>query len=93
MAATQMQKDELRDKVGKLFRDRFGGDYHRAFDHYDGDPKDGKISRPELTKLLGDAGVGNWLTRGAWASAIIAELDTDKDGSISGAEFLDVLKG
>ena len=63
MAATEVQKDELRDKVGELVRDRFGGDYHKAFDHYDGDVKDGKISPRELTKLLGDAGVGNWLTR------------------------------
>jgi Ca2+-binding EF-hand superfamily protein len=92
MAATEAQKNELRDKVSKLVRDKFGGDYHKAFDHYDGDVKDGRISRRELAKLLGDAGVGNWLTRGAWASGIIAELDTDKDGSISEAEFEDVLK-
>ena len=64
----------------------------RVVDHYDGDVKDGKISSGELAKLLGDAGVGNWLTRSTWASGIIAELDTDKDGSISEAEFEDVLK-
>ena len=93
MAATQVQKDELRVKVGELVRDRFRGDYHKAFDHYDSAVKDGKISPRELAKLLTDAGVGNWLTRGAWASGIIAELDTDKDGSISMAEFEDVLKG
>jgi Ca2+-binding EF-hand superfamily protein len=92
MAATEVQKDELRDKVGRLVRDQFGGDYHKAFDHYDGDVKDGKISPRELTQLLGDAGVGNWLTRSVWASGIIAELDTDRDGSISEAEFEDVLK-
>ena len=92
MAATEVQKDELRDKVGRLVRDRFGGDYHKAFDHYDSDVKDGKISQRELTDLLGDAGVGNWLTRSTWVSAIIAELDTDKDGSTSAAEFEDVLK-
>lgn len=93
MAATQVQKDELRAKVGELVRDRFGGDYRMAFDHYDGDVKDGRISPRELTELLADAGVGNWLTRGVWASGIIADLDTDKDGSISAAEFEDVLKG
>jgi Ca2+-binding EF-hand superfamily protein len=81
----------LRDKVSKLVTDQFGGDYHKAFDHYDSDVKDGKISRRELTKFLGDAGVGNRLTRSAWVSGIIAELDTDKDGSISEAEFVDVL--
>ena len=92
MAATEAQKNELRDKVSKLVRDRFGGDYHKAFDHYDSDVKDGKISSRELAKLLGDAAIGNWLTRSAWASGIIAELDTDKDGSISESEFEEVLK-
>ena len=92
MAATQVQKDELRAKVGELVRDRFGGDYHKAFDHYDGDVKDGKINSSELTELLADAGVGNWLTRGPWASGIIAELDSDKDGCISEAEFENAMK-
>ncbi len=92
MAASEAQKNELRDKVSKLVKDRFGGDYHKAFAHYDSDVKDGRISRRELTKLLGDAGVGNWLTRGAWATGIIAELDTDGDGSISEAEFEVALK-
>ncbi len=92
MAPTELQKNELRDKVGKLVRDEFGGDYHKAFDHYDSDVEDGKISGRELVKLLRDAGVGNWLTRGAWASGIMAELDTDKDGSISKSEFEEALK-
>ena len=93
MAATEVQRDELRDKVSQLVRGQFGGDYHKAFDHYDGDAKDGKISKRGLTQLLDDAGLGNWLTRSAWVSGIIAELDTDGDGSISAAEFEDVLKG
>jgi Ca2+-binding EF-hand superfamily protein len=92
MAATEVQKNELRDKVSKLVGDKFGGDYHKAFEHYDDDVKDGTISGRELSKLLMDAGIGNWLTRGAWVSGIISELDTDKDGSISEAEFETVLK-
>jgi hypothetical protein len=52
MAATRVQKNELRDKVSKLVEDKFGGDYHKAFEHYDDDVKDGKISRRELAKLL-----------------------------------------
>jgi Ca2+-binding EF-hand superfamily protein len=91
MSATEVQKDELRDKIGRLVREQFGGDYHKAFDHYVGEVKDGKISHHELIRLLGDAGVGNWLTRSTWASEIIAELDTDKDRSISRAEFEKVL--
>ncbi len=92
MAYMEEQKNELRDKVGKLVTDQFEGDYHKAFAHYDSDVKDGHITKRELTKLLSDAGVGNWLTRSAWASGIIAEMDTDKDGSISEAEFEDVLR-
>jgi Ca2+-binding EF-hand superfamily protein len=92
MAATEVQKNELRDKVSKLVGDKFGGDYHKAFEHYDDDVKDGKISRRELAKFLGDAGIGNWLTRSVWVSGIITELDTDKDGSISESEFETVLK-
>jgi Ca2+-binding EF-hand superfamily protein len=92
MNATKEQKDELRTKVGKLVRDRFAGDYHQAFDHYDRDVKNGKVSRNELTKLLADADVGTWLSRGIWASRIIEELDTDRDGSISELEFREVME-
>jgi hypothetical protein len=91
MAATEAQRNELRDKVGKLVRDRFGGDCHNAFDDDDDDVKDGRISRRELARLLRDAGVGNRLSRGARASGIIAELGTDKDGCVSEAEFRDAL--
>ncbi len=92
MTATEVQKNELRNKVSKLVGDKFGGDFHKAFEHYDDDVKDGKISRRELAKLLGNAGICNWLTRGAWVSGIISELDTDIDGSISASEFEAVLK-
>jgi Ca2+-binding EF-hand superfamily protein len=89
--ATDAQKKELQEKVGKLVANQFGADYHKAFGHYDGD-RDGKINKAELEVLLKDAGIGNWLTRGSWAGGILAELDADKDGSISGAEFEAVLK-
>jgi Ca2+-binding EF-hand superfamily protein len=85
--ASEAQKKELQEKVGNLVADKFGGDYHAAFAHYDNNNKDGKINKAELGELLKDAGIGNWLTRGAWADGIIAELDTDKDGTISAAEF------
>jgi len=90
--ASKAQEQELTNKVTQLIADRFGGDYQKAFDHYDNDKKDGKISKGELGELLKDAGIGNWLTRGAWADGIIAALDADKDGTISGPEFEAVLK-
>lgn len=92
MSVTKEQEDELRNKVDTLVRDRFAGDYRKAFDHYDSATKNGKISRNELFKLLTDAGIGTWLTRGAWALGIIEELDADQDGSISEVEFHNVLK-
>jgi Ca2+-binding EF-hand superfamily protein len=89
--ATDAQKKELQEKIGKLVANQFGGDYHKAFGHYDGD-RDGKINKAELEALVRDAGIGNWLTRGSWADGILAELDTDKAGSNSRAEFEAVLK-
>lgn len=89
---SETQKKELQDKVTKLVADRFGGDYRRAFQHYDR-TKDGKVGRDELLRMLQDAGIGNWLTRGAWANGILAEVDADKDGMISEAEFQAVLAG
>lgn len=89
--ASEAQQQELTDKVAKLVTERFGGDFHKAFEHYDSD-KDGKIDKEELGKLLKDAGIGNWLTRGAWSDGIVAALDASKDGAISGPELAAMLK-
>jgi hypothetical protein len=88
--ATEAQKRELTDKVTRLIQERFAGDYGRAFAHYDSNG-DGRIDRAELGRLLQDAGIGSWLTRGAWASGIVAALDADKDSTISAAELQAVL--
>jgi Ca2+-binding EF-hand superfamily protein len=90
--ASEQEKQELADKVSALVEAKFGGDYQLAFQQYDSN-QDGKISSAELKSLLRDAGVGNALTRSAWASGIIAELDTDGDGEISWSEFNSVLGG
>lgn len=90
--ATEGQKRELSEKVARLMKERFGGDYGKAFAHYDADGN-GRIDRAELGRLLEDAGIGNWMTRGMWASGIVAALDADKDGTISGPEFEAVLNG
>jgi Ca2+-binding EF-hand superfamily protein len=90
--ASEQPRRELADKVSALVGARFGGDYRRAFRHYDASG-DGKVSQDELKALLADAGVGNVLTRSAWASGIIAELDTDGDGRISWSEFEAVFQG
>ena len=58
----------LEEKVAALVEARFGGDYRKAFDHYDSD-HDGKVSKDELMALLQDAGIGNFLTRSTWAAS------------------------
>jgi len=63
-------KREIQEKVSRLVTSRFGGDYHKAFDHYDSQPKDGKISGAELMQLLRDAGIGNWLTATPGSTAL-----------------------
>lgn len=91
MASTE-QRRELDEKVTALIRGRFGGDYQAAFRHYDTDG-DGVIGKDELKDLLADAGIGTALTRWAWASGILAEVDADRDGGVSWAEFQAVAGG
>jgi Ca2+-binding EF-hand superfamily protein len=80
------------EKVTSLVKTRFGGDYRAAFAHYDTDHS-GMIDANELKTLLYDAEIGNGLTRWAWVREIIKELDTDKDGGITWAEFEAVFEG
>ena len=77
---------ELKAKVGALVAKNFGGDYRKAFDHYDGD-KDAGIKKDEIVKLLEDAGIGKPWTRGAWANGILKKLDKGQDGKIQWDEF------
>jgi EF hand len=82
----QMGSEWLREKVSTLVDAEFGGDYAVAFRHYA--DRDGTVGKDEVKALLRDAGVGNSLTRWAWAGAVVAELDVDRDGSISWPEFV-----
>jgi Ca2+-binding EF-hand superfamily protein len=84
--ASSAQETELRTKLAAHVRDRFGGDYQRAFRATDADGN-GQISRSELKSLLGDAGVGSALTRGAWADGVMDHFDTNRNGGISWNEF------
>lgn len=82
---------ELKQKVGALVSSKFGGDFKKAFEHYDR-TGDGAVTKGELVDLLEDAGVGNGITRGIWASKIIEKLDTSHDRGIQWAEFESVFK-
>ncbi|HEX5063740.1 MAG TPA: EF-hand domain-containing protein [Kofleriaceae bacterium] len=82
---------ELKQKVQRLVTSKFGGDYKKAFDHYDGD-QDGKMTKDEIKQMLSDAGVGNGLTRGAWADGILKKLDMNHDSGVQWGEFESVFK-
>jgi len=84
--ASEGQKQELRQKASTLVDAKFGGDYAIAFRHYA--DRNGKVSKDGVKTLLRDAGVGNSLTRWAWAGAVVAELDVDRDGAVSWPEFV-----
>jgi GH24 family phage-related lysozyme (muramidase) len=92
-AAPAEDKDvkDLKDKVGKLVTEKFGGSYRKGFDYYDGN-HDGAIEAAELTRLLADADVGNVFTRGRWVAGIIEKMDTNHDGKIQWAEFESAIK-
>jgi hypothetical protein len=90
--AEDANERELKDKVGALVSKKFGGDFKKAFTHYDAD-KDGGVSKDEIVKLLADAGVGNGLTRGAWANGILKKLDRDESQTVEWTEFQSVFGG
>lgn len=81
---------ELTTKVQRLVERRFQGDGRAAFDHYAG--ADGQVNRDELSRLLSDAGVGNFITRGAWVSGIMERVDGNGNGKISWGEFNAVMR-
>jgi len=83
---------ELKEKVKKLVAKNFQGDYEKAFRHYDAN-QSGSVDKEEITKLLKDADVGNWATRGSWVDGILSKMDTNKDGKIDWKEFQDGIKG
>jgi Ca2+-binding EF-hand superfamily protein len=87
--AHEQEKQQLEDRVAALVQAKYGGDYQKAFQHYDSD-QDGKIGKDELLTLLQGAGVGNVFTRSTWVAGVIEELDKDGDGRISWAEFASV---
>lgn len=82
---------ELQEKVGKLVKVKFKGSYEMAFDYYDAN-KDKAVSSEEITRLLEDADVGNWMTRSTWVSQILERMDTNKNGKVEWKEFEDGIK-
>jgi len=77
----------LTKKVKTLLHKRFKGSVKKAFAHYDKNNNRG-VDKHELYKFLGDAGVGNIFTRGAWTNGVMKRFDTDKSKDISLKELM-----
>ncbi|MFT7579023.1 MAG: Ca2+-binding EF-hand superfamily protein [Myxococcota bacterium] len=87
-------EDELVGKIQGLMRKRYnalGPDARRQFfADYDTN-KDGQISADELSQVLSDADIGNFMTRSMWVKGVMAKLDLDQDGTLSFEEFESVI--
>jgi hypothetical protein len=92
--ANEKQIKELKEKVAALVQNKFGGDWYRGFTYYAA--KNGgssAVEKEDLLVLLEDAGIGSWITRGAWADGILDAADKNKDKTISWEEFEALLQG
>lgn len=85
-------RQELIDKIAKLVAGHpHNGDYNKAFAYYDTDG-DGLLTINNIKTILGDAKIGNMLTRIGWARGVVDALDQNRDGMLSWAEFESVVK-
>ncbi len=88
------EQAELVTKVKALMQRKYGATDQAAlrqlFDEYDRN-HDGKIDRRELESMLGDAGVGNTLTRGMWVKGVMGVIDQNGDEFIEWGELSRVL--
>ena len=89
-ASSTPEEQELRDTVTRFVESRHHGDWRRAFDSYS--QGGSGVNRDQLKSLLEDSGIGNGLTRSAWATGILKKIDTNFDGNISWPEFESLLR-
>jgi Ca2+-binding EF-hand superfamily protein len=90
MGAQEELVAAIQNYLQQNFGDTSEASMKKLFGQYDKDG-DGRIDKPELTKLLADIDIGNRLTRGTWAKGIIDRLDANLDSTISWEEFRDVV--
>jgi hypothetical protein len=45
------------------------------------------MTKDEIVKMLADAGVGTFVTRGMWAEGILEKVDMNHDLGVSWGEF------
>ena len=89
-------KDQVLGKVRTYVQTTFGGDYRKAFDHYDKlTTQNGKVDKEAIIRLLADAGVDTVVlvlgvpvsAAGKYAGTMIKEFDLDGDGQVDWNEF------
>ncbi len=86
---------EIQAKVGELIKTTYGGDYRKAFDHYDKlTTQNSKVDKKAIIQMLEDAGVKERFaaSHGKMASGIIEEYDENEDSQISWEEFSKVFE-
>ena len=86
---------EIQSKVAEMVTTTYGGDYRKAFDHYDKlTTQNGRVDTDAIVKMLEDAGVKERLVagHGKMASGVIEEFDKSGDKEISWEEFQAVFK-
>ncbi|MBL8957524.1 MAG: EF-hand domain-containing protein [Myxococcaceae bacterium] len=76
---------DLGRRVNTMVQNRFQGNYRQAFNHYA--QGGAEVSGNQVGRMLGDAGVGNLLTRGAYKDAVMDRFDTNRNGGVSWSEF------
>lgn len=79
------QQQEIVDETTAFVKDKFGGDWKKAFDAYAGN--DGLIDGDELSDMFSDGGIGPYLFRDQAAAKVIEFIDGNGDGKISWEEF------
>lgn len=84
MQAAMPSRDSVIADVTALVANSFDRDWKKAFDHYS---DNGRLSRNGLMNVLKDANAVGTFLRGTVADNILAEIDADKDGYITFAEF------
>lgn len=87
--------EEIQTKVNQLVTTTYGGDFRKAFDHYDKlNTQNGRVASDSIVKMLEDAGVQERALagHGKMAGGIIEEFDKSGDKEISWEEFQAVFK-
>lgn len=91
------KKEEVLSKIDTYVQTRFGGNFRKAFDHYDQlTGQNGTVTKEGVMQLLADANVDTrvfgFSAAGKYADQLIEAIDLNKDGAVDWPEFEAKLK-